>query len=193
MPPATTTYATCVISSWHPGAGDPTIIGWATTGLTCFAGILAIRCARAPAMAAVDQRFQRWFWVSTGIFLMLLALNKQLDLQTYLLAVGRCFSRLQGWYDVRREVQLLVALVATGLVTGWVAWIMLGLRGALSKMWLALSGLVALGLFVALRLFEMFHVVDGGRLDAPARVFEITGPILLILAVVLIWRPQTQG
>jgi len=31
-----------------------------------------------------------------------LAVNKQLDLQSFLTALGRCDARLQGWYETRR-------------------------------------------------------------------------------------------
>lgn len=65
---------------------------------------------------------------------------------------------------------------------GWVIWIINGQRGSLSDIWLALSGLAALGLF------ELFHVADGGALDARSRVYEITGPFLMTAAVGQGWR-----
>ncbi|MDB5657901.1 MAG: isopropylmalate isomerase large subunit [Cypionkella sp.] len=50
--------------------------------------------------------------------MLILAVNKQLDLQSALAATGRCIAQFQGWYRARRDVQhhvievLLVAIVA---------------------------------------------------------------------------------
>ncbi|MCK8465083.1 hypothetical protein MUY35_14590 [Aliiroseovarius sp. S1339] len=192
MPATPNVYWTCAKSTWNPVIGDPTALGWLTTGLLCVAAYLSLRCARSPVFTGTERRFERWFWLSTAVFLVLLTLNKQLDLQTYLLAAGRCIARAQGWYGARRGVQLVASVIVTGMVGVWVVWIVIGLRRSLAHMWLELSGVVALGLFFGLRLFTVFHVVDDVSLDAASRLLEMAGPILLIVAVWQVWRLHGQ-
>ena len=188
MPATLNAFLTCAKTSWSPVIGDPTALGWLTTGLLCLAAYLSLRCAHSPVFAGRERRFERWFWLSTAVFLVLLTLNKQLDLQTYLLAVGRCIARAQGWYGARRSVQFIAAIITTGMVGAWVLWIMIGLRRSLPNMWLELSGIAALGLFFTLRLFEIFHVIDSQSIDLELRLLEMTGPILLIVAAWQVWR-----
>ena len=68
---------------WHLGIGDPSIWGWVTVGVY----LLAVGCCyyQANAHKLPKQKLSgqsRKFWWLLGAFLLLLAINKQLDLQT---------------------------------------------------------------------------------------------------------------
>ena len=59
-------------------------------------------------------------WATVVFYLVALGLNKQLDLQSLLTAVGRDIAVAQGWYAQRKGVQLVfvavVALVGMGAI-----------------------------------------------------------------------------
>jgi hypothetical protein len=87
-----------------------------------------------------------------------LAVNKQLDLQSALTAVGRCVSQLQGWYDERRAFQRqfilgLLAVAGAGLALGLFAMRQHARRNAL-----AILGLGCVIAFVAVRAVGFHHV-----------------------------------
>lgn len=146
-----------MIYGWSPGIGDPSIMGWATV-----AGYLvgAALSARAAATASHRRNGREVaFWWITAAALLALAVNKELDLQSLLTAVGRHVAMTQGWYDARREVQLLfiATVAAAGLVA---ALLMLRLaRRSDPAVRAGLAGLVFIGGFVVIRAAS-FHDID---------------------------------
>ena len=61
---------------------------------------------------------ERLFWILAAIAMLALGLNKQLDLQTQLTALGRQWARDGGWYKQRREFQAVFPAVAKALRVG---------------------------------------------------------------------------
>jgi hypothetical protein len=176
----------CALARWSPGIGDPTAMGWGTVLVyLAAAGISAAVALRAPFPRRSCHR-ERAFWLLLACVLLVLAVNKQLDLQSYLTAVGRCAAKLEGWYDSRRVVQqavilglvLLMALMAT------VLWRVM--RGTLARSGAALAGLVLVLGFVAIRAVGFHHVDALIRLHVLDMrlnwLFELTGPVLIGLA-----------
>lgn len=143
----------CIARGWAPQIGDPEITGWLTvvSYLICFA--LACRIVvRRPAPAAYG------LWRVLAVLMLVLAVNKQLDLQTALTATGRCLAQAQGWYDNRQTVQLafilaLLLAVSTALVATLIA-----LRHKLRGNGLAILGMGVLGAFVMVRAVGFHHV-----------------------------------
>lgn len=178
----------CAFARWQPGIGDPSPMGWATVAAYALAALLALAAARAP-----QPRPERAFWIGAAVFLALLAVNKQLDLQSFVTAVGRCVAQAQGWYDERRAVQreVIGALIAGTLLMGAVlAW---ALRRTLAQTWLAWLGLVAITAFVLTRAVGFHHMdelikfrLGGARMNW---VLELGG-IALVAAGALwaMWR-----
>ena len=178
----------CVTERWAPGIGDPGVMGWATVAAYAVAAVLALRRASGPVAGPAERRF----WAVAMAGLAFLAVNKQLDLQSLLTAAGRCTAQLQGWYDMRRTVQLdfIVTLAAAALLGGLVTlWLM---RGTLARTWLAILGLVWIIGFVLVRAVGFHHVdemiglrVAGMRLNW---VFELGGIGLFALGTMLAGR-----
>ncbi len=176
----------CAGARWSIGIGDPNLAGWVTVMAYALASVLAFRAA------AIRDRItlaERTFWVLAGLGLAFLAVNKQLDLQSLLTDAGRCAARLQGWYGMRRAVQLdfILAMVGAGVLGGLTAlWI---LRGTLRRTGVALLGLVWITSFVLVRAAGFHHVdsliglrVAGMRLNW---VFELGGIAVFIFGVAL--------
>lgn len=121
---------------WHLVFGDPTLLGWLTLAAYLLAGLTCWRAHRScrfgarmllnasPAEARHQERLAHW-WVGLGALMILLGLNKQLDLQTLLTEVGKDMALAQGWYAGRKQVKLAfvlllgLALGALGLVIAY--------------------------------------------------------------------------
>jgi hypothetical protein len=97
-------------------------------------------------------------WKTLAVGLLLLGINKQLDLQTALTEFGRILASKQGWYEQRQRVQVdfIICVVVVG---AWLICSVLLLAGRnLPRLGLALLGIVFLCCFVAIRASSFHHV-----------------------------------
>jgi hypothetical protein len=151
--------AEIVGGQWRPGIGDPTLMGWLTVVAYLSASWACGWATRAEEKLAGDHARARsvFWWLLAGL-LLLLGINKQLDLQTALTVVGRRLAREQGWYENRRFYQVIflgcIAVVGWFLL-GLLCWLSRPLRG---RRLLALLGGVYLGSFVVIRASSFHHV-----------------------------------
>ena len=188
------TTLTCAFTRWSPGLGDNHPMGWLTVLVYLVAAIMSARAALALSRrgGAGEQgatRRERSFWWIACAILAVLAVNKQLDLQSLLTMVGRCHASLAGWYENRRDVQRAFIWVVAG--GGAVLLILLTvlLRGILGRVWLALLGLGFVCGFVVIRAASFHHMdVLIGSTAMGLRVnwlLELPGPLLVIAVA---WR-----
>lgn len=147
---------------WYLGIGDPTVWGWALTAMYLVSAWL---CWRAWRREREWQRlggrgFKPGFWMVLGVMVLLLGINKQLDLQTWMTSVARKAAKEEGWYTRRHVVQLvflaLLGVVGAGGV-GAVAW---SLRRVWRRYRLGVTGMAALLAYVALRASSFHHLDD---------------------------------
>jgi len=125
-----------------------------------------------------------------------LGVNKQLDLQTALGELGRGMAHAEGWYEVRRPVQVaFILLVLSVGVWGLRALFQLaaGQTGGVNQV---LWGAVFLACFVAVRASSFHHVDEmlgwtwsGVRLNA----FLELGGIAFVLAGALSWSRRAMA
>ena len=144
---------------WRPGIGDPTVVGWFTV-FAYFAAAFA--CVREACWerAAVKrgELGTPLFWSILTTLLILLGLNKQLDLQTLVTIFGRRLARAFGLYDQRRIYQLvfIIGVAVVGVtVLALFAWIG---RVQWRRNLIALAGIVVLFSFVVIRAASFHHV-----------------------------------
>jgi hypothetical protein len=138
---------------WHPGIGDPTLIGWFTV---LAYGLAALLCYGSGKRFANTPKGR--FWWGLALVMLALGINKQLDLQSWFTELGRDLALQYGWYGQRRLVQIL--FIATLLVSAILAWLFL------LKQWSnwdkysrnATYGLVLLIVFVIARATSFHHV-----------------------------------
>jgi len=154
---------------WHPGIGDPTILGWLTVVAYLVAAVVSFRSlrlcrSRAKRLARVDRDASReerrlaLFWCFVAVAMAALGLNKQLDLQSFLTEVVRDRAIRQGWYESRGEYQLaFVACVAVVGVLG-TSWLAFALRRSVARVRLALVGLGTIASFVVVRAASFHHI-----------------------------------
>lgn len=181
---------------WEPGIGDPTFLGWLTVAAYLAAALLAGRAARhhlrqalgpgpRPLPAALHARVGLcWAVLTAG--LLLLGINKQLDLQTWLTEIGRDLARRQGWYEGRRRVQVLfiAAVAAAGAAGLWLS--ARALRPVWPQVRLAFLGAIGLTVFVVVRAAS-FHGVDAILKRGPVHLnwmLELGALAVLLVAAI---------
>lgn len=179
------TTLTCAFSRWSLELGDHHVAGWMIVLVYLAAALCSARAAAGLGPEGQAGRERRFWWIASAL-LLLLAVNKQLDLQSLLTVVARCHASLAGWYDDRRAVQrVFVWTVAAGGVA-MLALLALLLRGFLRQVWPALLGLGFVCVFVVIRAAS-FHRMDGliGRTALGLEVnwlLELVGPILVLVS-----------
>jgi hypothetical protein len=94
-----------------------------------------------------------------GLLMLILGVNKQIDMQTWVTEIGRDIAREQGWYEQRRDVQMwfVAAIAAAGTLA--LTFALARTRQLLPRHVLAFIGVVVLGCFVLLRT-SSFHDVS---------------------------------
>jgi hypothetical protein len=176
--------ADCALDHWSPKLGDPGLMGWVTVAVYLMAAAAAAAVAWRGQPATRRTR-ERLFWALAATLLLLLAVNKQLDLQTFLTELARCHAETHDWYEQRRIIQrdFILAIAAGGLAVIYLLRRML--RGTLRRTGVALVGLGFVTTFVVIRATS-FHYTDvlvntyvfGVRVSG---VLEIVGPVLVLL------------
>jgi hypothetical protein len=180
---------------WHPGIGDPSVLGWVTfvayltAALACFRAFRtsrfgAAQLARIVPAEARNQRMLAFMWLGLCGLMLALGCNKQLDLQTWLIETGRDLARAQGWYGVRRLVQK--SLMLGGLLTAGAAGlaVVFALRRVLRRIAMAMLGVCSIAAYVVLRA-AMFNHLSGANPDPtvnPTWLLELGGIALVAIA-----------
>jgi hypothetical protein len=178
---------------WHPGIGDPTAIGWITV-LAYFTA--ALLCAAAQRREKAGPR-PRPFWLAVTVLLVLLGINKQLDLQSLFTQVLRDRARAHGWYEQRREFQTLFIFAIAAIGAAFLAALPYVMRHQPRARNITLAGLVFLYCFILVRA-SSFHHVDWAlsrtffciRLNW---VLELGGIIIAAAGALLVMRRQQAG
>jgi len=172
-----------LMGHWSPRIGDPSFMGWFTVASYFACAIVSLMLG--SSRHRVDRR-TFLFWVTIGLLMILLGINKQLDLQSLFTEIGRQIFRGQGWMEHRRIVQFwfIVAFGASAL-TGFLVFVRI--NGDLFRRFkLAFIGLLFLLCFIVIRAagFHHFDVMLGFRLFGARMnwVLELTGIYLIFIA-----------
>jgi hypothetical protein len=136
----------------HAFVHDQGALAWIVVAAYLVAAFLAFRAASATAAR------EGGFWVATGIAMVLLGINKQLDVQSDLTDFARAAAHSEGWYSWRRDVQGLFLLLM-GLGTAAIAMLLWRwLRHSSLSAKVAATGLVILLGFIFLRAASFHHI-----------------------------------
>ena len=156
-------------------------MGWFTVGSYFACAILSFILTLSNQHA--DRR-SFLFWGMIGLLMILLGINKQLDLQSLFTEVGRQIARAQGWVDQRRIVQFwFIMAFGTTALGGFLSFAIVR-RDLFSRFMLAFAGLFFLLGFIVIRAasFHHFDVMLGFELFEARMnwVLELTGIYLII-------------
>ncbi len=184
-----TTIWNCAHRTWQVGIGDPGIMGWVIVAVYVLTGLAAFRTASSGRFPYTSAGRERFFWRALGLIMILLAINKQLDLQSLLTASARCMAQLQGWYGSRRIVQVGFIIVLLALMSLLAIITLTILRGTMRRTGLALIGLSVVLAFVAVRAVGFHHMdqlinmrFQNIRVNW---IMEMAGPLMILTACIL--------
>jgi hypothetical protein len=171
------------MGGWHPTIGDPGFLGWFTTGSYFACAIVASIVAR------INQKTNRrffFFWSVICLLMILLGINKQLDLQTLFAEVGRQVANAQGWYYQRRTVQFwFIVAFGTAVLVTFLSFVII-MRDLFRRFMFALTGLFFLLSFVIIRAasFHHFDEILGFRFFGTRvhRLLELIGIFSILIA-----------
>jgi hypothetical protein len=140
---------------WEAGIGDPTVLGWVTVGAYFLASLMCWMDAFSKTRSA---RIERLFWMGFGLGMLLLGINKQLDLQTWFTLTLKRLAKNEGWYDQRQIFQTF--FIATIAIAGaaLLALVWGVVRRAAWPYRLAVIGGVFLLCFIVVRAASFHHV-----------------------------------
>lgn len=148
-----------LIGNWSPGIGDPSVGGWLTVLLYVIAAWTVWRLLQGWDVRRTGKaQNERWFWRALFVALVLLSINKQLDLQSALTELGRIVAEKQGWYENRRQVQMaFIAGIALMGMTLMALTLNLTWGAPAATLW-ALLGTTWLIVFVVVRAASFHHI-----------------------------------
>jgi hypothetical protein len=173
--------------------GDPTVIGWLITIAYFISAFLCWRAGQAhrkthPRGRRLSQDL--FLWVGIALLLILLGINKQLDLQLLIRDVGREIAEKNSWYGRRREVQTVfmgfIGILGVLAVSAFIWW----MRGRIREFRLVILGLMMLIAFVLIRAASFNHVeyfLDRWAMIGPLEMkyaVELGGVVLIGIGAV---------
>ena len=162
--------------------GDATRIGYGLTVLYVLATGLFLRALLSRGDWLPRERL---IWLICTLLLVLMTLNKQLDLQRTVIWAGRCLANKEGWIDQSFDVEMkyghmvLLAVVALTIGLGWLCRTVLQANGPL------FLGMVLLLGFITLQIARFDQLLGAtGHLFPTYRLHRILEALAL---GVLIW------
>lgn len=138
---------------------DPSPIAWFVVAAYLVGAAAAFLASRSP------RRRDARFWVGTALLLLLLGINKELDLQSVLTESARELARSFGWYEQRRLLQGLFLLALAGAGMALIVALARRLRGSSPPVQAAAAGIVLLFAFILLRAASFHHLDDWVTID----------------------------
>ena len=131
---------------------DRAPIAWFIVAAYFAGAVAAFRAGRSA------RHRDRLFWFGAMLLLILLGLNKELDLQALLTTEGRLVAHYGGWYDQRRLVQglflLILAVAGVLVIASLTRW----LRTSPAQVKAAVFGIILLFTFVVMRAGSFHHL-----------------------------------
>jgi hypothetical protein len=131
----------------------------------------------------LSESRERHFWLATSVLLVLLGLNKELDLQTLLTVEARAFATSAGLYEQRRLMQLVFLMVLTGIGAVTLTLLIVWLRRSSKWAKTAAAGIVLLFTFVVVRAGSFHHIDQWVTIDIAGLrsgwLLELAGILLI--------------
>jgi hypothetical protein len=177
---------------WQPAIGDPSAMGWVTVGayfLTFLIGLRLVLNSKRwfPADTCLAQ--QR-FWLIVCLLMLALGINKQLDLQSLITAMGKHYVVRDGWIEHKRYVQVRVIISILTAAALSLLFFFFRMRNLLKTNWLAIAGITCLLMFIVSRATSFHHMdtfigtyILGARVNWLMELGGLTAIILSALTV----------
>jgi hypothetical protein len=173
------------ITTWRPQLDNPNFLGWFVVAAyllaAVFCGWVALKTGKS------DSEGSKVWWL-LAVVLLFLGINKQLNLQTLMIVMGRRAALAGGWYGRRRLVQSVFCVVFALLGFCLLGFFATHAKRFIAKNRLAFAGTAVLLLFVVLRASTINHGNElfGVNLNDEhwAWVLELCGSLLIIRSAI---------
>lgn len=177
---------------WSARIGEGGPQEWAVVVAYLVAAALCVTTARR--VVSPGSLSERRLWWMTGLAMLLLGLNKQLDFQILLFETGREIALAQGWYGARRLVQAAAFVAGVAVAAAGAFWLLPMAWRAGAAFRVACAGMALIATYVALRAAKFQHLLwDVRGFDGPAWVpaLELAGVLIVAGAAGWRWRRGT--
>ncbi len=144
--------------NWQPHIGDPGIIGWVITILYIFFSGMCVLSGLKERSNLQRLSFPELFWYFLALTLLFLGLNKQIDLQSLFIEMGRQVARQYGFYEQRREIQRFFVILFFFFSVAPMLFMLKILLHDIRKYYLVFMGMLIIVLFVLIRASSMSHI-----------------------------------
>jgi hypothetical protein len=181
--------------TWQPALGDPTVIGWLICLSYFFACLISLQ-VYLTGEHVFDKKVlhQKRLWLAIAVSMLLLGLNKQLDLQTLFTEVLRIVFLDLELYENRRIYQksfIFTILLCSGAIAAWLIYVY---RNVVTKNLLAITGICFLMAYIIMRASSFHHMDYLTNISVFGVKFnwlvEVTGIFLIISNGVKITRKR---
>ena len=152
----------CLQDTFRLQLGDPSMVGLALTALYVAASLLMLR---RLWLGGFHLPREGLLWGVCTAILLLLTLNKQLDLQQTVIWTGRCVARAEGWFDQRLVFQRAFGTVILAAVASGVLVLIWTCRTAIRANWGLMLGMGLMLGFIVLQIAR-FEQLSGGPVQA---------------------------
>jgi hypothetical protein len=170
-------------TNWHPQLDNPDVLGWSVVAAYLLA---ATACGWVAYKTDKGEPEAGRIWCLLAVVLLFLGINKQLNLQTLLIVLGRRAALAGGWYERRRWAQAVFAAAFALLGLCSLGFFAAHARRFIAQNRLAFLGVLVLLSFVVLRASTINHANElfGVELkDARwAWLLELCGSLLIALS-----------
>jgi hypothetical protein len=145
---------------WQPVIGDPSVMGWITVGAYFWTSLIALRLVLNSRrwFPSDSCMLQQRFWLVVCLLMLALGVNKQLDLQSLITAMGRYYAERDGWLEYKRYVQLGVIISILIVAALSLLFFIYRMSDLLKTNWLAIAGLTCLLVFIVSRATSFHHM-----------------------------------
>lgn len=149
-----------ILSTWLSRLGDPDAVDWTITLGYLTIAWLNLRVARRTCGTQMHIARERRCWRVFAIIMLLLGVNKQLDLQLLALLIGRRFAQALGAYPYHRVIQAVAVGIIIVLAIAAAVLIMRRLHGTSRPLRSAGAGVAMLLGYIAARSLSFTHLDD---------------------------------
>ncbi|WP_135502500.1 hypothetical protein [Roseovarius aestuariivivens] len=171
----------CGFENWSKIWGDPLISG---TVFMLFYGIAGLK---AIAVAKQLHGRERTLWRVSALILFFQLINTHLDLHAFVVSYGRCLSKAQEWYEIRRQVQYTILVAAVAVMATLLVMALVYFRRSLASNLLLIAGLaICIGITVLKGInYHDLETIYAGKYGPfrGADMIELTGLAVILGAV----------
>jgi len=173
---------------WIVNRGDPTVIGWFITLFYFFVFATSFYLLKKITPNISNNEYM-WFWYGVTILIILLGINKQLDIQMLFADFARLYAKVIGIFENRKPFQHKIISFLTTIGISIFSVMIYKFWYAPKRMWLALIGFCILFSFPIIRLVSLHSIESLLSISVLyikiVDVIEILGITIVLIAIIL--------